>query len=68
MDAETIQDAHEQIDRQEWGSLQDGFDVMAGLIDWALETEPARRRQAIEGAKLIQALAVMIIGIVSLLS
>ena len=45
-----------------------GRDTMAGLIDWALETELARRRQAIEGAKLIQALAVMMIGIVSLLS
>ncbi len=46
----------------------EGRDTMAGLIDWALETELARRRQAIEGAKLIQALAVMMIGIVSLLS
>lgn len=41
---------------------------MAGLIDWALETELARRRQAIEGAKLIQALGVIVVGIVSLLS
>ena len=46
----------------------EGRDTMAGLIDWALETELARRRQAIEGAKLIQAVAVMVIGIVSLLS
>ena len=48
------------------GSLQGGFDVMAGLIDWALETELARRRQAIEGAKLIQALAVLVMGLWSL--
>lgn len=66
MDIETLQDAHEQIDRQEWGNVQRGFDVMAGLIDWALETELARRRQAIEGAKLIQALAVLVMGLWSL--
>jgi len=44
----------------------EGRDTMAGLIDWALETELARRRQAIEGAKLIQALAVLVMGLWSL--
>lgn len=36
---------------------------MAGLIDWALETELARRRQAIEGAKLLQAVALVVMAV-----
>lgn len=36
---------------------------MATLIDWALETELARRRQAIEGAKFLQATALIVMAV-----